>query len=51
VQRGEAESDREMQDEQEAEHAIRPTTDLEQLILGGGNGRHGYLIDQYGNVP
>ena len=34
VQRGEAERGREVEDEQEAEQPVRPSADLEQLLLG-----------------
>jgi hypothetical protein len=40
-----------MQDEEEAQQPVRPTADLEQLILGCGDGVHTCVIDRDGNDP
>ena len=47
---GEAERGREMEDEQEAEQPVRALADLEQLLLGRGDGGHIPVIDTDGNV-
>ena len=47
---GEAERGREVQDEQEAEHPVRASADLEQLLIRRGNGGHVPVIDTNGHV-
>ena len=51
VQGGQAERGGEVQDEKEAEQPVRPAADLEQLILGRGDGGHIRVIDRDGNDP